>query len=75
MRYGGEAQESRDRFARLPEVKQGQVIDFLQSLVLFPRDDTASNLNPGNPQAQHYPQYGHGNMALPTLFNDPTDLE
>ncbi len=75
MRHGGEAKEARDRFARLPEVKQGQVIDFLQSLVLFPPDDTASNLNPGDPQATNFPQYGHGNIALPKLFNDPNDLE
>lgn len=75
MRHGGEAKESRDRFARLPEIKQGQVIAFLQSLVLFPPDDTASNLNPGNPQATDFPQYGHGNISLPALFNDPTDLE
>ena len=75
LRHGGEAQEARDRFARLPEVKQGQVIDFLQSLILFPPDDTASNLNPGDPQAQNFPQYGHGNIALPALFNNPTDLE
>jgi cytochrome c2 len=75
LRHGGEAQEARDRFAGLPDVKQGQVIDFLQSLILFPPDDTASNLNPGDPQASDFPQYGHGNIALPVLFNDPTDLE
>ncbi len=75
LRHGGEAQAARDRFVRLPEVKQGQVIEFLQTLVLFPPDDTASNLNPGNPQAQDFPQYGHGNIALPVLFNDPSDLE
>jgi hypothetical protein len=75
MRHGGEAKEARDRFARLPEVKQGQVIDFLQTLVLFPPDDTASNLNPGDPQAPNFPQYGHGNIKLPALFNNPSDLE
>jgi len=75
MRHGGEAQKARDRFARLPEGKQGQVIDFLQTLVLFPPDDTASNLNPGDSQVQNFPQYGHGNIALPALFNNPSDLE
>ena len=75
MRHGGEAKEARDRFARLPDVKQGQVIDFLQTLVLFPPDDTASNLNPGDPQAPNFPQYGHGNIKLPALFNNPGDLE
>ena len=75
LRHGGEAQESRDRFAGLPEVKKGQLINFLQSLVLFPPDDTASNLNPGNSQVKDFPQYGHGNIALPALFNNPADLE
>ncbi|MGD9850729.1 MAG: di-heme oxidoredictase family protein [Nitrospirales bacterium] len=75
MRHGGEAERSRNRFARLPDGKQAQVIDFLQTLVLFPPDDTASNLNPGNPQAPDFPQYGHGNIALPALFNNPSDLE
>ena len=75
MRHGGEAQAARDRFVRLPDVKQRQLIDFLQSLILFPPDDTASNLNPGDPQAPNFPQYGHGNIALPVLFNDPTDPE
>lgn len=76
MRHGGEAKNARDRFARLPEEMQGQVIDFLQTLVfLFPPDDTASNLNPGDSNAQNFPQYGHGNIALPALFNNPSDLE
>ena len=75
MRHGGEAQDARDRFARLADVKQGEVIAFLQSLVLFPPDDTASNLNRGDIQASDFPQYGHGNIALHVLFNDPTDLE
>ena len=75
MRHGGEAQKTRDRFARLSDGKQAQVIDFLQTLVLFPPDDTASNLNPGDPQASDFPQYGHGNIALPKLFNDPSNLE
>lgn len=75
MRHGGEAKHARDRFARLSDVQQGQVIDFLQTLVLFPPDDTASNLNPGDSQAPNFPQYGHGNIALPALFNDPSDLE
>lgn len=75
MRHGGEAEKARNRFARLSDGKQAQVIDFLQTLVLFPPDDTASNLNPGDSQTQHFPQYGHGNIALPVLFNDPADLE
>ncbi|MGB0909281.1 MAG: di-heme oxidoredictase family protein [Nitrospirales bacterium] len=75
MRHGGEAQSSRNRFARLSNNQQSQLIEFLESLVLFPPDDTASNLNPKNSNAVNYPQNGHGNIALPKLFNDPTDLE
>ena len=48
---------------------------FLNSLVLFPPDDTASNLDPGDRAAQYFPQYGHGSIKLTELFNDPTDLE
>ena len=75
LRHGGEAQASRNRFARLSSSNQARVLEFLQSLVLFPPDDTASNLNEGDPQAPGFPQNGHGNIALPNLFNDPTDLE
>jgi hypothetical protein len=75
LRHGGEAQASRDMFARLPEVQQGYVIDFLNSLVLFPPDDTASNLNPGDRSAAGFPQYGHGGIRLSVLFNDPADAE
>ena len=75
LRHGGEAKESRNRFNKLSNGEQSQVIEFLRSLVLFPPDDTASNLNEGNPQEPGFPQNGHGNIALPQLFNDPTDLE
>jgi hypothetical protein len=47
----------------------------LQSLVLFPPDDTASNLNPGDPSYPGYPQLGHGSIFLGALFNDPRDPE
>jgi len=75
LRHGGEAQNSRDAFARLPEAQQSAILDFLNSLVLFPPDDTASNLNPGDRNTAGFPQYGHGNIKLPVLFNDPTDPE
>lgn len=75
LRHGGEAQAQRDAFARLNENKQNELIAFLNSLILFPPDDTASNLAPGNRQAQGFPQFGHGSIRLTTLFNDPTDLE
>lgn len=49
LRHSGEAQESRDAFAKLGENNQQKVIEFLQTLIIFPPDDTASNLNPGIP--------------------------
>ncbi len=75
LRHGGEAQEARDRFAGLPVDQRRDVLDFLNSLVLFPPDDTASNLNPGDPQAPYFPQNGHGAISLGKLFNDPSDPE
>jgi hypothetical protein len=75
LRHGGEAQAARDAFARLSDQRQGEVIEFLSSLVIFPPDDTASNLNPGDATTAGFPQYGHGNIRLPALFNDPGDPE
>ncbi len=75
LRHGGEAQSSRDAFAKLPDVQRGYILAFLNSLVIFPPDDTASNLDPGNPNATNFPQNGHGSIKLTVLFNDPTDLE
>lgn len=75
LRHGGEAQAQRDAFAALPEAKQEALVKFLESLVLFPPDDTASNLDPGNPHAPAFPQNGHGSILLRMLFNDPSDPE
>jgi len=74
-RHGGESQASRDAYVALKSADQSSVEVFLNSLVLFPPDDTASNLDPGNPQAQGFPQFGHGSIKLTVLFNDPTDPE
>jgi len=75
LRHGGEAQRARDAFARLSRDDREDVLAFLSTLVLFPPDDTASTLNPGNPAAPGFPQNGHGSIRLPTLFNNPSDLE
>ncbi len=75
LRHGGEAQAARDAFAVAPDVKQRQLLAFLGTLVLFPPDDTASNLNPGDPSDPLFPQEGHGSIALSVLFNDPNDAE
>jgi Di-haem oxidoreductase, putative peroxidase len=75
LRHGGEAQVSRDRFASLQEEEQSALLAFLNSLVVFPPDDTASNLDPGDSSTPYFPQSGHGSIKLSVLFNDPHDLE
>ncbi len=75
LRHGGEAQRSRDAFAALGDVRQEAIVDFLGSLVLFPPDDTASNLNAGDRSAAGFPQYGHGSIRLQGLYNDPNEPE
>jgi hypothetical protein len=75
LRHGCEAQASRDAFAELNSEKQNQILAYLQSLVLFPPDDTASNLDPGDRTMPNFPQFGHGSIKLTALFNDPTDKE
>jgi CxxC motif-containing protein (DUF1111 family) len=62
LRHGGEAHASREAFAHLSEGQQAAVLRFLASLVLFPPDDTASNLDPGS-------------ISLRVLFNDASDPE
>ena len=75
LRHGGEARRSRDAFVAAPQSARRDVIEFLSSLILFPPDDTASNLNPGDRLDPDYPQRGHGNIALGVLFNDPNESE
>ena len=75
LRHGGEALDSRNRFAALPDVSRAAVLAFLDSLVLFPPDDTASNLNPADATQLDFPQKGHGSIKLSVLFNDPGDPE
>jgi len=75
LRHGGEAQGSGDAFAALPDHRQRNLLDFLESLVLFPPADTASNLDPVNPGDPDFPQFGHGSIALRALFLDRDDPE
>jgi Di-haem oxidoreductase, putative peroxidase len=75
LRHGGEAIAARNAFAGLPDIAKIAVFEYLNTLVLFPPDDTASNLDPGNPNAVGYPQRGHGSIRLPVLFNNPLELE
>lgn len=75
LRHGGEAQVSRDAFAVLNKEDQTALLDFLNSLIIFPPDDTASNLDPGDRNTPGFPQFGHGRVKLSVLFNDPSDPE
>ena len=75
LRHGGEAQASREAYAKLPARDSDALQKFLKSLILFPPDDTASNLDPGNRSTPGFPQFGHGSIKLTVLFDDPTDPE
>jgi hypothetical protein len=73
LRHGGEAQRSRDAFARLGESARRELLDFLATLVLFPPDDTASNLAPGDPALGIQDPAGHGSIHLGALFQLPEE--
>jgi hypothetical protein len=75
LRHGGEALAARNAFARLDDEDQATILAFLNSLVLFPPDDTASNLNSGDRSTPGFPQFGHGSIRLPVLFNNWADPE
>ena len=75
LRHGGEALAARNAFVALQPNDQSSLITFLNSLVLFPPDDTASTLDPADPTKNNFPQFGHGSIKLTVLFNDTTELE
>ncbi len=68
LRHGGEARDSRRQFQKLSGDKRRMVIEALSSLVLYPPDDTASNLDRADPEAKGYPQTGHGSIDLSPWF-------
>jgi hypothetical protein len=74
LRHGGEAQSSRNAFAALSLDDRRMVLEFLGTLLLFPPDDTASNLNPGVPGTTN-PQdpAQHGSINLGALFQVPAE--
>jgi hypothetical protein len=74
LRHGGEAQQSRNSFAALSADDKRKVLEFLGTLVLFPPDDTASNLNPGVPgTATPQDPAQHGSINLGALFQIATE--
>jgi hypothetical protein len=75
LRHGGEAQSARDAFAGLSLPSLHALLTFLNSFIIFPPDDTASNLDPGDRAAGAFPQFRHGSIKLTVLFNKPTIVE
>jgi mono/diheme cytochrome c family protein len=75
LRHGGEAQQASDAFAALPRTDRAALLAFLGSLIIFPPDDTASNLDPGDRGFIGFPQLRHGSIRLTVLFNQPTVVE
>lgn len=73
-RHGGEALQARQAYEGLSDDERRMILEFLQTLVLFPPDDTASDLNPGNP-ATNNPQNPseHGTINLGALFQIPSE--
>ena len=64
-----------EAMAALAPAQGQELIEFLESLVLFSPPATASNLEPKDPLAPDYPVNGHGGISLTVLFNDPSDKE
>jgi hypothetical protein len=75
LRHGGEATNERNAFNALSDSSKNAIFEFLNSLVLVPPDDTASNLNPGSASTPGFPQRGHGSIDLSVLFNNPSERE
>jgi hypothetical protein len=75
LRHGGEAMSARNAFNNLSATNKRNVLEFLRTLVLFPPDDTASNLLPKNTTLANFPQFGHGAIQLSGLFVNPNDPE
>jgi hypothetical protein len=75
LRHGGEAKEARDNFADAPSSVRHAIIAYLNTLILFGPDETASNLQPKNVNEPLFPIRGQGAIALTPLFNNPNDVE
>jgi hypothetical protein len=75
LRHGGEAAAARRAFVERDADDRARLLAFLESLILFPPENTASNLDPGDPRTPGYPQFGHGSIRLAALFNDPNERE
>ncbi len=74
-RHGGEAANVTVAYAALSENDQRKIIEYLETLVLFPPDDTASSLKAGVPGSGD-PQDpdNHGSINLGALFQIPNSV-
>jgi CxxC motif-containing protein (DUF1111 family) len=59
IRHGGEALQSRQACQGLTADNRRLFREFLETLVLFLPDNTASNLNPGNPNTNNPGAWQH----------------
>jgi len=75
LRHGGEAQEARDNYAKASDKTKNAILSYLNTLILFGPDETASNLLQKNENDPLYPIRGQGAISLTVLFNNPNDPE
>lgn len=75
LRHGGEALEARNNFARSSDKVRHSILAYLNSLILFGPDETASTLLAKNETDPLYPIRGQGAISLTVLFNNPNDPE
>jgi hypothetical protein len=75
LRHGGEALAARNNFARASEKARHSLLAYLNSLILFGPDETASTLLAKNETDPLYPIRGQGAISLTVLFNNPNDPE
>jgi hypothetical protein len=57
----------RNHFGDLEPDEARNLLDFLGSLIIFPPDDTASNLDPG--------QFKDGRIKMAVRFNDAANIK
>lgn len=75
LRHGGEAIDARNEFARAHDKVRHAILAYLNSLILFGPDETASTLQPKDLTNPLFPIRGQGAIALTPLFNNPADPE
>ena len=68
-------QAARDSFAALDARTAGQILAFLESLVAVPARRHRVEPGPRRSDDAGFPQRGHGNIRLPVLFLNPSELE